>query len=953
MDPNSTDVTTRPAPPGGRRRNAYSNQPNALNEVADESSLCASSSQHPSGISSSDTELTVRPMGLESDHDAQEQHHPSMSHADPDASIISSTTYKDEPQPYDDLEHALAGVSRTDLLLALRRAKEEMDRLDSVVSSQALEIESLHSLKSDLSLRLGSQESELSSLNNLVAQREARVDELSLEQGRMEDEIYKKLGVLERLKARAEDNERKLADSERKASEAIQAAEKEREYYRDQEALLSGQNARLTKEAAILREENTHLRDTVQSMMAQFPEEAAGQGTREQTHNDQPSLIDPPATASPSTIARTTLSSPMQPNTRHRAPSSPQTMSTLRPIAVDLQQENLDALTEELTQVRKTLSSQDAALTELRNSLTKERNRSLELENEKAELENMLTGNTLERLMKASHSGQDDSWPGTAASETDESSQCSESEKASANDIQEEDDVPDVPVTPKNGRPDVLLRSRRGPRSSSAAHRRRKRSMDQIPEALGDELQQGVEEVGADHKAELARLRHENKNLTMYISKILNRILSMEGFERVLAADGTSSNGDTFRQAKKQPRHSVLPMLSRSTPVNEAASWNNKKTRRQSAGILGFARSASTALTTGATSLATSEAVETPPATSNESDSRKVQGRASVDWRSLRLPWSSSSSVDHSSQHSQNFRSFALSSSPRVQSDDHGEADTPDAQPPAMQRTLSIDEDETERRRARALLETQGLTVPDHQLTPISPRPASNPYSTSSSTSGLGAFFSRVLPAGVASAGGHLPKTASVASSSTGAEASGMDEGSNPIPNECLLRQAGKLRPSHSQKETPILDNVGSKRSTGRRKNSFLPGAESNPGSRCSSVSVADDEYACSGPNDLELGARCQASTTSHVPDVSARSVVANSSIAGDESYAFPRGEADDDSMEEKQTVGTNFGGAATEGGWRRALKRMSLLGGETAPNVAQERSEPSTSTAVRPPGSQ
>jgi chromosome segregation ATPase len=72
-------------------------------------------------------------------------------------------------------------------------------------------------------------------------------------------------------------------------------------------------------------------------------------------------------------------------------------------------------LEEELEQLRKTLASQDAALVELRAKLNDERNRSVQLEEDKSELESMLTGNTLEHLMRSKASGH---WRPNSQSET-------------------------------------------------------------------------------------------------------------------------------------------------------------------------------------------------------------------------------------------------------------------------------------------------------------------------------------------------------------------------------------------------------------------------------------------------------------------------------------------------------------------------------------------------------
>lgn len=119
------------------------------------------------------------------------------------------------------MEEAFGQLAKEDLLLALQRAKEQMDSLEEIVSSQTLEMENLQSGSSDLSARLLASDTENSKLANLIQQREARIDEMNNDQAKLEDEVYSKLGMLERLKMKADEGERKRSEAERKLADAV------------------------------------------------------------------------------------------------------------------------------------------------------------------------------------------------------------------------------------------------------------------------------------------------------------------------------------------------------------------------------------------------------------------------------------------------------------------------------------------------------------------------------------------------------------------------------------------------------------------------------------------------------------------------------------------------------------------------------------------------------------
>lgn len=158
-------------------------------------------------MSTSDTQTTLQPVEDDASADTSADHAAAA------------------PMSRADIDNALRGLTRDDLFTALTRAKEEMDRLDGVVSTQTLQIESLLANNHDLTARLQHSDDDVQKAQLLIQQREARVDELVYDQEKMEDEYYKKLATLERLKTRADESDRRLAEAERKANELVRGEE--------------------------------------------------------------------------------------------------------------------------------------------------------------------------------------------------------------------------------------------------------------------------------------------------------------------------------------------------------------------------------------------------------------------------------------------------------------------------------------------------------------------------------------------------------------------------------------------------------------------------------------------------------------------------------------------------------------------------------------------------------
>lgn len=136
-------------------------------------------------------------------------------------SAMTSPAMKAAEIPIEEVEQALEGLTREDLVMALKRAKEQMDLLDRRLEGNVDVIEALQSNVASLSSQVRLSEAEVESMNLAVAQREERVDELMREQERMEDEVYSKLGIVERLRKQLDDSERSRAEVERRYTDQV------------------------------------------------------------------------------------------------------------------------------------------------------------------------------------------------------------------------------------------------------------------------------------------------------------------------------------------------------------------------------------------------------------------------------------------------------------------------------------------------------------------------------------------------------------------------------------------------------------------------------------------------------------------------------------------------------------------------------------------------------------
>ncbi|PWN90802.1 hypothetical protein FA10DRAFT_267237 [Acaromyces ingoldii] len=828
--------------------------------------------------------------------------------------------------PIEEVEQALEGLTREDLVMALKRAKEQMDLLDQRLEGNVDTIEALQSSVANLSSQLRLSEAEIDSLNGAVAQREERVDELMREQERMEDEVYSKLGIVERLRKQLDESERSKAEAERRYTDQTTTADKERQYYADMEELLQSQKAKASSQLEKLASSNHELARENERMQRQVTQlKAAARGSSlspgpdsldddedDEAGQDPPSQDDSmigQGDESLSEVGNVSASS---------AGSKRQLRRTLEDEARAAELESLRA---ELASLQKSHSSLTATMQQLHTELRDVKMTNVDLREQNETYIDILQEKTLSGALISESAVLNRRYNGV----TGRSGEVSESEEGSTEDDDDDDvedddddedddtsgadkdDVDDVPDVPREKREKAKERRRKGqtlkPRPSATllnpptslaselektddgeAGKRRERRRERS-EALTD----NVEEL----QKEVWELRDANQALTLYVSKILDRIIAREGYENILAADQDGKRSMRGTSSRLRGQRSRLSNL-----ATEFDADKDKATRAQSgSGLLGFAR-------------ASPGSNGSDPASATTPTTAKPRRTGSIDWRALL--GASSSPASPPNKDNPNLRPLALSSA---------------AAPPAPRRISTSEEQEDaidieERERIRAALEKEGLDLPEHQLR--SPR---SPNLHRQSTS-IGTFFSRVISASSNASGSYAeagpsatqtdtPKSSGHASGprlatfepqpATAAAQSRNRSTSVASSNSSLSRTEQRQRALDANGAGASLTQVPARGSVSARHRSRRDG---------SSTLLDIANGGVDGSNALHL-------------DTSR-----SSSVAGDESYAQLSSPTYSLSKSSNgREIDLAPPAAQEEPGWRKALKRMSLLGGEAPPS--------------------
>lgn len=237
---NLSATISRPAPPGGRR-------------PAHRTTSGAFSGPRPTSAAGREPRPGRAETGLGAERREMGTTSPSLdANRSPVPAVVEI--------PKEEIEKALEGLSRDDLVMALGRAKVQMDQvgarcgywctlprghgwlclllsltrtiadlslpvtplqLDAKLETQTLSLESLHVFASDVASKLSLSEAEVESLTVAISQREERVDELLREQERMEDEVYARMEVVERLRKQLDESQKSKAEAERRYHDQV------------------------------------------------------------------------------------------------------------------------------------------------------------------------------------------------------------------------------------------------------------------------------------------------------------------------------------------------------------------------------------------------------------------------------------------------------------------------------------------------------------------------------------------------------------------------------------------------------------------------------------------------------------------------------------------------------------------------------------------------------------
>ena len=735
--------------------------------------------------------------------------------------------------------------------------------------------------------------------------------------------------------------------------------DKERQYYADMEALLKSQkatqaaayekllsshhellkeNERMTNTIAQIKATNSGLAQSVAQVEARLDQEALDQDSGADGEAGDNPDTEGAEGAAPSgrTIAGRSFSGRRNVS---RSFAEEQDEETLRQELATIQKSHT-SLTDAMATLQaemKDLKAENATLRDQNETfidILQEKTFSGALLSESAMLSGELArgGGKRRRSLLPAYQLEDVADDEEEEDDDDEDDEFGTSAETSGNttiDEEEEDDVPDTPKAPVH---------RSSNRKASGRHARRRRLSASIveppPSDLASELEQ-IEGSGLDTEEEKRRrqerrnektgavsdniegeyphalnkrkqrvlehqlsyvwycsraelqkevrdLREANQALSLYISKILDRIIAKEGYENILAAD---VRGTARGLGKRKPSRQALVSATFQSPSEASAAStqvrnvSSSSTTSSSSGLFGFGGGAN--------------ASGSAPPSSSKTAPPKSKRTSSIDWRNLPFLGGSGSKETESPSH---LRPLTLqSTSPLVGGS---------ARKVRTSEEMEDEADVAERERIREELLKRGIQPPSNQLvqSPHSPRKTRPGHASTPSSSGgggLAAFISRVV-------GGNNPAATS--------------EAETPA----------KTKPAPSA--TPTLSDP-EKRREERQRAMALSGSgltePRNPGGGVAARARAR----------LEAQSRTASSESASTTDV-------DNSIAGDESYVLPPppGVNSNEGPEGASPLlgyGNNQLAAEDEdvktapAPWKKALRRISILGGTQGGQLA------------------
>ncbi len=901
--------------------------------------------------------------------------------------------------PKEEIEKALEGLDRDDLVLALGRAKVQMDEIEARLEEQVLDNETLHGSTASLTQQLGQAEHEVQSLHSLVKQREDRIDEMMLEQERIEGEVYSTMQIIERLRKQLADSERGRNDAEKRYLDQTATMDKERQYYMDTEALLKSQKATqsaayeklLTSHNELLRE-HERLTNNLASIRANGAAVDAAspitthkdlaQGSAHTSHDSslQDDSIDSALPAADTDAA----ASQSHANRSRGAQTKAATFADERDMATMI--EELSTLQKSHSSLSETMVTLQAELKDVRAenvSLRDQNETFMDILQEKTFSGALLNESAMLRGMRSASFGrlraqdglldpyddedQDDDDDSLDVDNSADDSAAGGSSVASRTIPEEdEDDVDDVPDTPKAPPKPKLKASRRKRADSSAAPLP---TADLASELEGSSAQllaspddRGARErrspsqrfgVVSDNLGELQKevreLREANQALTLYISKIIDRIIAREGYENILAVES--------RGTVRGPRHKASrAKLAQSAPAPGSGKTEAATKASSAAGADASGQASSLFGLRGASSRSASDA-------SRASAPPKSKRASSIDWRSLPFlgGGGGGSGGAAAGETSSNLRPLTLQSDnllipPRDAS----------ARKLRTSEEMEDEHDVAERERIRKELLSRGIQPPKHQLvqSPTSPR-KQRPQSVSaaSGSGGFAAFFSRVV------GGASSNVLASPGQSDTQSQASTTPGGSLDTGFERAVSStpAGDAGRREAERTRALQLSEGGSSVT---KLSSGPGIASKARQlraerHQQTLDIAADSAGYPFPSSTQSSAAASRATSGS--NSAADSSIWETSIAGDESYTLPPppGEGAGGARGEVESVDSplvGYGGglpplphettgdedpeafrspslaqkplpaASQDQGWKRAFRRISLLSPTATP---------------------
>ncbi|PWN52811.1 hypothetical protein IE53DRAFT_250647 [Violaceomyces palustris] len=881
------------------------------------------------------------------------QKHELSSSAGGEATAFSSDHFIQDEIPKEEIEKALEGLSRDDLVMALGRAKVQMDELDARLEAQILAYETLQAQSSDLYSQLNLSEAEAQSLQLVVKQREERIDEMMADQDRMESEVYSTMQVIDRLRKQLADCEKSRSDAEKRYMDQAATMDKERQYYADTEALLKSQKASQVAANEKLSTANHELSREYERLLSRLAHLQAMQpGSSSAAHTfDEPSqdISEPSASAEAESNGDGSFNEDV-PNSMPGDPSG-----TPRLTERTLQEESeLATVKEELSSIQRSHESLTETMHKLQAELKDVKALNATLRDQNETFIDILQEKTFSGALLEESAVLNGGYRGSISAgsvSTEESGSDLEgdvSQGASSSGGVDEDDVPDTPRAPTSK---IQRRKRRdtvrNQRSSSNPTGAPTNLANEL-EATGDTSIEDGEDGDADERRgkrkerrnerggavsdnvqelqqEVRELREANQALTLYISKIIDRIISKEGYENVLAADGkATSRGGMTRRSKAHSRPSLA-----SSALADSPNLDGPHQRRQGAAEAGLAG--------GIFSFGSGSASAERPAA--EARSKPKRG-GSIDWRSLPFLGGGSSS-SQGNETKPGLKPLALQgSSPLLGTN------SPQARRVRASEEIEDEADIEERERIRRELLKRGIEPPKHQLVPQSPTNASQRRESGA----FAAFFSRVV------SGNSNASTSSSFATTEGSAKSGAassSEASSRISSISIPDRSQLGVPSSLTDPGKRLDEKQKALDVGGTGDSLTELKAGLPRSRTFREQRATNM-------NMGLGSSTSSSASTSVTTSRESSFIDSSfngdeSIAGDESYSLPpptNGLGDrkfsgggDVSRRVLSSAGASPAMSTSDlpsianssetdetsaGGWKKAFKRMTILSGST-----------------------